>query len=218
MLRTQTLSLSYLFDPLHSRCYAVAPTIRALAKRPDLSLSLLPTGLFAGEGARQTTRDYAARVWKSDREIMTLTGRPFSNAYRRDVLGGRNLAFDSGPATLALTAFAMERPSFELNYLDVLQIARFIEGRDITSPRVLGEIATTLGMDGEQLAVRLAERSDLIAQTSRRMHEARRLMDLYGLAGVPAIIAHGEEGDHVIGAAVLLSDVQDVIDAVRQAA
>ena len=50
-----------------------------------------------------------------------LTGQPFSEAYRRDVLGDRTRLFDSGPATLALTAVALTAPDREFEALKAIQ-------------------------------------------------------------------------------------------------
>src|SRR3954447_5086798 len=107
------IQITYLFDPLCGWCYGASTLIEQLVARPDFAVELAPTGLFAGEGARPMDDGFAAYAWTNDQRISRLSGQPFSEAYRRDVLGDRTRLFDSGPATLALTAVALTAPDRE---------------------------------------------------------------------------------------------------------
>ena len=92
---------------LRDLCEAVrvfpAPVIARLRSEPDFSVEMLPTGLFSGHGARPMDEGFAAYAWTNDQRIEKLSGQRFTSTYREKVLeaGGR---FDSGPATLGLTA------------------------------------------------------------------------------------------------------------------
>src|SRR5690242_9054966 len=46
------MGITYLFDPLCGWCYGACPVLDRLALLGDATLELMPTGLFAGEGAR----------------------------------------------------------------------------------------------------------------------------------------------------------------------
>jgi len=47
-----TKRLHYVLDPLCGWCYGVGGTVAELAALPGVTLRLLPSGLFSGEGVR----------------------------------------------------------------------------------------------------------------------------------------------------------------------
>lgn len=107
-------TLYYVFDPLCGWCYGAGAAVAALEDVPGLEVELLPSGLFSGEGARSMDDSFAAYAWSNDQRIERLTGQPFSGRYRSKVLADRQQRFDSGAATLALTAVALISPQREL--------------------------------------------------------------------------------------------------------
>lgn len=58
----------------------------AVARADGVQLHLMPTGLFAGDGARTMDRGFAEYAWANDQRIQHLTGQPFSETYRQTVL------------------------------------------------------------------------------------------------------------------------------------
>ena len=72
-------ALQYLFDPLCGWCYGAAPTVSALLETSGLSIELLPTGLFAGEGARPMSDEFAAYAWSNDQRIEQSLSATYSN-------------------------------------------------------------------------------------------------------------------------------------------
>ena len=122
--------ITYLFDPLCGWCYGALPKLAVLARTPNVALKLAPTGLFSGTGARPMDADFAAYAWANDQRISALTGQVFSQTYREKVLGAHGSLFDSGPATLALTAVAIEsRPP------DCRNFASTHQSRSATNPK-----------------------------------------------------------------------------------
>lgn len=97
-------TLHDLLDPLCGWCYGASPGLNALAGIPGLQLQLLPSGLFSNDGARAMDEAFATYAGRNDQRIERLTGQHFSERYRSTVLGGHQHMFDSGPATMALTA------------------------------------------------------------------------------------------------------------------
>jgi putative protein-disulfide isomerase len=138
--------ITYLFDPLCGWCYGAMPKLAALAGAPNLVLKFAPTGLFSGAGARPMDANFAVYAWANDQRIAGLTGQTFSLAYREKVLGAHGAIFDSGPATLALTAVAIEAPEREYQALQAIQVSRYVDGCDVTSLAVLADIVTGLGL------------------------------------------------------------------------
>lgn len=82
-----TVTVTYLFDPLCGWCYAAAPALKFLQAQEGVEVVLAPSGLFAGAGARPMDAQFAAYAWSNDQRIQQLTGQPFTQAYRDQILG-----------------------------------------------------------------------------------------------------------------------------------
>jgi len=180
-------TLHYLFDPLCGWCYGATPAVSELLEIPSVTVELLPTGLFSGEGARPMDDGFATFAWSNDQRIERLTGQRFTERYRQWVLGDRQQLFDSGPATVALTAVSLTAPANELEALKAVQRARYVDGTDVTS------VATLVGLleelDLKDAAARLAHPdADLIGATRARIGRAEALMQESGARGVPTLI------------------------------
>lgn len=181
-------TLHYLFDPLCGWCYGAAPAVAQLLEAPGISVKLWPTGLFSGAGARPMDDDFAAYAWSNDQRIQTMTGQSFSQQYRQRVLSDRQQHFDSGPATLALTAAALSQPSQEVQVLKAIQHARYVEGHDVTSLATLSALLAALGL--QDAADRVVQPdAELLAATHTRTLQAQALMREFGAQGVPTFIA-----------------------------
>lgn len=186
MPSTPTVTVTYLFDPLCGWCYAAAPVLARLQATPGVQVVLAPTGLFAGAGARPMDAQFAAYAWSNDQRIAQLTGQPFSQAYREQVLGQPAGRFDSGPATLALTAVAQTEPARELEALHAFQHARYVDGRDTTALTVLADVLSALGLHAAAALVR--EPTDALrAAMLQRVAAARADMQALGAQGVPQL-------------------------------
>lgn len=180
-------TLHYLFDPLCGWCYGAMPAVSGVLQTPGIAVNLLPSGLFSGEGARPMDDNFAAYAWSNDQRIKCLTGQRFTEQYRRRVLGNPQRLFDSGPATVALTAVSLTAPAKELEALNALQHAHYVEGSDVTS---LATLAAILGaLDLKEAAALLANPdADLLSSNSARVGRARALMREIGVRGVPTLI------------------------------
>lgn len=186
-----TRTLHYVYDPLCGWCYGASAAVAALAEAPGVALHLLPSGLFSGEGARPMDDDFAAYAWGHDQRIARLTGQPFTERYRSDVLADRRQDFDSGPATVALTAVALVDPQRERQALHAIQQARYVHGQDITRLATLAAVLRPLGL--AQAADRLAEPDAALLDANRaRTARARTLLQTVGARGVPTFVL--EEG------------------------
>jgi putative protein-disulfide isomerase len=183
------MPLTYLFDPLCGWCYGAAPALQALIEAGH-DVTLVPSGLFVAPG-RTMDPGFAAYAWSADQRIAALTGQEFSARYRTDVLNRAGAPFNSGPATLALTAVWKADPAREPQALAAIQRGRYVEGRDVCDPDVLGAILEGLGLP-EAAAQARAPDQKLATATSRRMAAAKALMAQHGLDGVPALLAGAE--------------------------
>ena len=181
------MRITYLFDPLCGWCYGAGPALDRLALLDDVTLELMPTGVFAGEGARAMDAQFAAYAWQNDERIARLTGQPFSELYRAEVLGKSGGVFDSAPATLGVIAVRVTEAPRELDALKALQRARYVDGRDNVSLAGVSDILQSIGLGAA--AERVRTQDDQLIQIYRRQIEAAQIeMRRFGITGVPAVL------------------------------
>jgi putative protein-disulfide isomerase len=209
-------TLHYVFDPLCGWCYGASGLLGALAEMPELVLELHPSGLFAGEGARPMDEGFATYAWANDQRIERLTGQQFSQRYRTEVLGARGRLFDSGPATVALTAVWRTAPEHEAQALQALQRARYVDGRDVTDPAVLSALLMSLGLPAAAQQLQAAD-AGLLQDTQARIARARDLMRQVGVQGVPAIVLERRGSHEVLSANGFYHDPRAFLDRLAAA-
>lgn len=196
-------TLLYVFDPLCGWCYGAAPAVQALAREDRWELALLPCGLFAGDPSRRIDAGFAAHVEQADARIAQMTGQPFSDRYRREVVRNPALPFDSQPATEALQAARQLSPRHELAALHAVQHARYVEGRDVADRQVLAEVLASVFAAERGVAIEWAtpafwrhELGDpaLPAAVAERVRRARQVMHAVGAQGVPVLVMDTPQG------------------------
>ncbi|MEQ4618683.1 MAG: DsbA family protein [Corticimicrobacter sp.] len=179
-------TIHYIYDPLCGWCYGALPALLALQTQTGITLQMHPSGLFSGTGARPMDSEFAAYAWRNDQRIASLTGQRFTERYHSQILETAGLRFDSGPATLALTAVHLAQPERELDALQAIQQARYIDGLDTTRTDVLVAVLQAQGFD---TAATLLTAPDTHLQTHNlaRVEQARSLMQQLGARGVPSL-------------------------------
>lgn len=188
-----SFQLSLVYDPMCGWCYGAMPSIRRLAQHEGCSLELLPSGLFAGNNARPMNEGFASYAWANDQRIAQMTGQPFSQRYREQVLANFGALLDSGPAVLALTAVSQTAPGEELRALEAIQTARYVHGSDTTARAVLVQVLRDLGLTlaASRLEVSSPELRDA---ASARMSAGQALLRSVGVSGVPTLLARQGSG------------------------
>lgn len=199
-------TLTYLFDPLCGWCYGAGGPLPQVIEATGLSLELIPTGLFAGEGARAMDDEFAHYAWSNDQRIARLTGQVFSERYRDQVLADRTQLFDSGPATVALAAVQQTAPERVFDALKAIQLARYVDGEDVTRLPNLAERLTGIGL--AVAAARLADPdADLLQATQEWVGLGRQLLRRAGAQGVPTFILNREgEAPRLLHASAIFSN------------
>lgn len=208
---SRTVTLQYLFDPLCGWCYGASATVAQLAQHPDIDLQPLATGLFSGRGAR-SMEGFATQAWQADQRIAQLSGRGFSEAYRRDVLGAKGAMLDSSVATLAVTAVSMEDPAREIESLKGIQEARYVGGKDVTSAKVVAELLNGLGLTRSAGLVIEPDQA-LLGRLEERMAEAHATMSRFHVQGVPALIVGTGDARQLMNASALYSGTGSMLAA-----
>lgn len=206
------ITVTYLFDPLCGWCYGASPVIGKLAQQPDIQLELAPTGLFAGSGQRMDAA-FAEYAWSNDLRIARLTGQRFTEVYRQNVLGRHGSPFDSSAMTLALTAVTQTDPVRELEVLQGLQEARYVDGMDTGTAQVVDALLRQMGLNGiaDQLA---AADLTLMERNALRLQQARRLMRSLGAQGVPGLVVHADSGKRMLGGNALYGDFDQLLELI----
>jgi putative protein-disulfide isomerase len=208
-------ALTYLFDPLCGWCYGAEPALEKLAATPGIALTLAPTGLFTGKGARPMNAEFAAYAWSNDQRIAHLTGQTFSEAYRQNCLLAPGVRFDSGPATLAVTAVALRAPSRERYALRAIQNARYVDGRDVTTFTVLSEILDSLGLN--EAAKRIAAPDEsLLAANDARVAQAQSDMRRFGAEGAPTLLVGAGQRRRLVQASALFGSLDVLIAGLQR--
>lgn len=207
-------TLHYIFDPLCGWCYGASPALSVLAGSTQVDLKLVPSGLFSGAGARLMDDAFAKYAWDNDQRIERLTGQRFTDRYRRDVLADRQQLFDSGPATLALTAVAMTAPERELEVLKAIQHERYVDGQDITRRDAL--VILLKGMQLESAAALILAQLDakLHVNTRTRIANAQAMLHQVGARGVPTFILETNGERRLLNSGAAFSNPRTFIEQI----
>lgn len=172
--------LWYFADPMCSWCWGFSPVIETLREeyRERVKIALVLGGLRPGETAPLTTagREDILHHW---REVHARTGQPF----RFDNALPPGFVYDTEPASRAVVTLGGIEPTLIFPLFKAIQGAFYAEGRDVTQPGVLAELATGLGV--EPTAFLQAFDSDAArAKTQAHFRQARQA----GVRGFPALI------------------------------
>ncbi len=216
------LHLLYFFDPLCGWCYASAPALAALAEHYPQQLQLMPSGLFSGQGARPMSRDFADYAWQNDQRIEKMTGQRFTEAYLQQVLHGKDVRFDSGYASLAMTAAAAMAPALEAQVLHALQLARYVEGVDTSKAEhvaaICQQVAETQGISlSRQEWLEKLQDSTVVAQRDARIGQAQQFMQQLGIQGVPQLVVNKGDQYGVVSGGALYQDKEALLEMIASA-
>ncbi|MGH6955091.1 MAG: DsbA family protein [Caulobacteraceae bacterium] len=174
------LHFIYFADPMCSWCYGFAPVIAALRRR---YAELLPVRLVMGglrPGATEPMPEAARRsIVAHWGEIGALTGQAFD-----PVWGDREgFVYDTDPAARAVVLARRTGMDEALDFMERAHRAFYAEGRDVTKPETLADIAAEQGFDRGAFLSALADEG-LKNETWRDYAIAQRA----GATGFPTLI------------------------------
>lgn len=172
--------LWYFADPMCSWCWGFSPVIETLREeyRERVKIALVLGGLRPGVTTPMTAanREEILHHWH---QVHARTGQPF----RFENALPPGFVYDTEPASRAVVALGGIEPTLIFPQFKAIQRAFYAEGRDITQPGVLAELATGLGV--EPTAFLQAFDSDVArAKTQAHFRQARQA----GVRGFPALI------------------------------
>ena len=176
----QPLHFIYFADPMCSWCYGFSPVVSAMRARYGDVLPIRPImgGLRPGttEAMPEKARRGLVQHWD---EIGELAGVPFDHGLAER----EGFVYDTDPAARAVVLARRTSDEAALDYLAAAHRAFYAEGRDVTDPEVLGDIAAGQGFDRVAFLTALADEG-LKAETWRDYAISQRA----GATGFPTLI------------------------------
>ncbi|MBT9539812.1 DsbA family protein [Thiobacillus sp.] len=197
--------LWYFADPMCSWCWGFSPVIEAVRNRyhERLKIALVLGGLRPGTTTPMTAaaRDDILHHWQ---QVHARSGQPF----QFDGALPDGFIYDTEPASRAVVTAGGLDPSKIFAMFQAIQTAFYAEGRDVTQPAVLAELAAGLGMDAA--AFQQAFDSEAArARTQAHFAQSRKA----GVRGFPTLILQrGEQLDRITDGWQPLDAVQAELD------
>lgn len=197
--------LWYFADPMCSWCWGFSPVIEALreAYHDRMKIALVLGGLRPGETTPMTTtmREDILHHWHT---VHFRTGQPFH--FEHALPDG--FVYDTEPACRAVIAVGGVDPTHIFPLFKAIQTAFYAEGRDVTRPGILAEVAARLGIDAATF-LRAFDSDEARAKTQAHFRQARQA----GVSGFPTLILQQGEQLHPISNGCLpLDTVREAIE------
>ncbi len=186
------MNLIYVGDAMCSWCYGFAAPLDQLLADPQdaspLQLALVMGGLrpFTTEAI---TAERAKELGGHWHHVAEASGQPFASG-PETAMQQPGFVYDTEPAARATVSVRSLWPKLVWRYFKAVQHAFYAEGRNVTEPGVLADIAEVMGIPRAEFAKAFA---------SQTMRDAT-LQDFqqsqaWSIRGFPTLIA--EHGDHL---------------------
>ena len=186
------MKLIYVGDPMCSWCYGFVKPLDALLAEPrdaaPLQLAIVLGGLrpFTTEPISAARADELSGHWL---HVAEASGQPFGKA-PDTALHRPGFVYDTEPASRAVVTVRSRWPQLVWRYFKAVQHAFYTEGRDVTDPAVLADLAEPLGVPRAEFAHAFASQ----AMRDATLADFQKSQD-WGVRGFPTLIA--EHGDHL---------------------
>lgn len=176
----------YVADPMCSWCWGFSTVIEAIeaAYRDRLTVTMVMGGLRAGTTSPMAPaqREEILHHWKA---VQRRTGQ----AFRFEGAMPDGFVYDTEPPCRAVVAMAAVKPAATRAYFERVQAAFYMEGRDVTQPGVLVELAADCGVENDRF-----EPAFNSVDTKARTREEFVRVYRWGVRGFPTLLLqHGDE-------------------------
>ena len=189
------MNLIYIADPMCSWCYGFGKTLDALlAEAGDaapLQLALLMGGLrpYTSE---PLAPQRAAEIVGHWQHVHEASGLPFAQA-PHTALHEPGFVYDTEPGSRATVTVRTLAPKQVWRYFKAVQQAFYAEGRNVTRPEVLAELAERQGVPRSEFAPAFA--TEAMREATRRDFAQSQAL---GIRGFPALLAEHAGQLHLV--------------------
>ena len=197
------MNLIYIADPMCSWCYGFGKPMDALLAEPGdaapLQLALVMGGLrpYTTETLAPSTADEIFGHW---RHVHEASGQPFASA-PHTALHESGFVYDTEPASRATVTVRMLSPRNVWRYFKAVQQAFYAEGRNVTRPELLADLAEQQGLPRAEFAS--AFDSDAMRDATRADFAQSQA---WGVRGFPTLLVEDEGALHVVTRGYLAED------------
>lgn len=182
-------TLWYIADPMCSWCWGFSPVIEEIRNECGtlVKVELLLGGLRPGtkEPMPSSQREEILHHWHN---VERVTGQPF----QFEGAMPEGFIYDTEPASRAVLAVSQIAPDLTFPFLKTVQTAFYAEQQNVTSPEVLAQLATNVGLDAQRFS-QVFESDAVKKLTLAQFHKTR----LWGVHGFPAVIGQSR-ADHTL--------------------
>lgn len=210
------MNLIYVGDAMCSWCHGFAKPLDELLADPEgaapLQLALVMGGLrpFTTEPITRARADELSGHW---RQVAAASGQVFTEA-PHTALHVPGFVYDTEPAARATVTVRSLWPQHVWRYFKAVQHAFYTEGKNVTDPGVLADVAVQSGLDRTAFAHAFASQ-EMRDATLRDFAQTQA----WGIRGFPAVIAErGEELHLVVNGFVPLPNLRERLAALETAA
>jgi putative protein-disulfide isomerase len=197
------MNLIYVGDAMCSWCYGFAKPLDALLADPQdtapLQLALVMGGLrpFTTEPMTRERVDELAGHW---RHVAEASGQPFTPA-PHTAMHAPGFVYDTEPASRATVTVRTLWPQHVWRYFKTVQHAFYAEGRNVTQPGVLADIAEQLGLPRAEFGKAFASQE----MRDATMQDFQQSQD-WGIRGFPTLVAEHGDQLHLVGSGYMPID------------
>lgn len=178
-------ALIYIADPMCSWCYGFGPELSGLLDGlPEVPIDIMVGGLRAywKTPMNDTMREELLSHW---RRVQEASGLPFNE----EILSKEGFIYDTEPACRAVVTARTLAPAASLAVFQAIQHGFYAEGKDVTKPEVLAEIAATtltaagFAIDAASFQAKWAEEAMILAT-----HADFSQVKKWGVDGFPTLV------------------------------
>ncbi|HEX9627262.1 MAG TPA: DsbA family protein [Acidiferrobacterales bacterium] len=174
----------YFADPMCSWCWGFAPVVSAVkdAYANEFQIALMLGGLRPGTTRPMSAQDREA-ILHHWRQVHERTGQPFAF----DAAMPEGFVYDTEPASRAVIAVAEIDAERTFPYFKTVQAAFYAEGRDVTRPETLAELAGRHGVAAAEFRARF-DSDEVRHKLGIHFQQTRQV----GVRGFPTVVLQNE--------------------------
>jgi Predicted protein-disulfide isomerase len=205
-------TLHYFYDPFCGWCYGAAPIISVADSIDELTIKPHGIGMLSGSKSKMMSPEWRDFVRPHETRIHALSGQEFGEAYTAGLQERQDVLLDSSrPIAAMLTAQALSGDGIPM--LKRLQKGYYVEGKVITDPDVIADLAEELGFE-KQVFIKQYQKM-LADGVDAHIQESHLGMAEAGKQGVPAFILEHNGKYHELPFGHFISRPEKITEAIR---